>query len=503
MFSRLRKLTALAAVALVTSAAACGVGDDSSTGGGQDVVGSGTFVIDNIDPGSSEGGAAGKELAGQQIYGRLVKPDATGTLIPDLAEKWTPNTDSTSWVFTLRSGLKFSDGSPLTAQDVVDTFNRLIQINGTTAANFKGITAAAGSDTEVTFTSTAPSPAMPSKVTTLYILPSGVPVDAGTYFNKPVSSGPYTVESFTPSSALKMVANPNYWGGAPKVHSLTLRSIPDTSAQLTALRTGEVQVVWGVPDDQLPALQSDANLEVKAVPSNANFTMWFNSGIPALKSADVRRALWEAVDFPTIIKQLYPATGELADSPLAPTVFGYAPQTPYKYDPEAAKTALQKAGYTFDKPLRLQFGQATFKPFLQAVVSYWQKIGVKVDLLQKEQAVFIKDLVALNWDVNFQQLGTAGYDAVTNLGRLYPCSAKRNGYCNADLDKLLTQGGSASSSDERKQAYAAASKIIWDDAVGMYPMTVKIAYAWNKSLSGFTQDALGYPDFAKATVSGS
>ena len=77
---------------------------------------------------------------------------------------------------------------------------------------------------------------------------------------------------------------------------------------------------------------------------------------------------------------------------------------------------------------------------------------MKADLLEKEQAVFIKDLLALKWDINFQQLGTAGYDAATNLGRLYPCAAKRNGYCNPALDKLLAQAGAATDEPERAQS---------------------------------------------------
>ena len=77
--------------------AACSISSSGSTSGGKGVVASGTFVIDNIDPGSAEGGAAGKELAGQQIYGHLLKPNATGTLVPDLAQSWRPNADATSW----------------------------------------------------------------------------------------------------------------------------------------------------------------------------------------------------------------------------------------------------------------------------------------------------------------------------------------------------------------------------------------------------------------------
>jgi peptide/nickel transport system substrate-binding protein len=225
--------------------------------------------------------------------------------------------------------------------------------------------------------------------------------------------------------------------------------------------------------------------------------MWFNSSTPALKDAKVRRALWQAVDFQTIIKQLYPQTGALADAPISPITLGYVAQQPVGYDPAAAKAALTAAGFDFSKKLRLQFANAEFRQFNQAVVSYLQKVGVQIDLLEKEQAVFTKDLLALNWDINFQQLSNPTFDAANTLGRLYTCAAHRNGYCNPQLDKLLGEALASPDKDQRVKLYGEASQIIWQDAVGMYPMTVKFAYAFNRRLTGINPDPNGLPDFSQ------
>ncbi len=146
-------------------------------------------------------------------------------------------------------------------------------------------------------------------------------------------------------------------------------------------RGGEVDIAWGIPDDQLPAVQSESSLTVQTVQSTAVFTMWFNSSIPALQQAAVRRALWQAVDFQNIIKQLYPQTGTLSEGVVSPQTLGFVKQEPVRYDPTAAKAALTAAGFDFTKKLRLQFANAEFRPFNQAVVSELQKIGVQIDLL--------------------------------------------------------------------------------------------------------------------------
>ncbi|GIH15106.1 ABC transporter substrate-binding protein [Rugosimonospora africana] len=489
-------MLAAATMALTACSAATSGGTDSSNG---EVVVAGTYPIDSIDPDGPQGGGTGPQMAEQQIFSRLVRTKPDGSLEGDLATSWKPDSTATQWTLTLRQGVKFSDGKTLTSADVVDSFKRFIDLKGTNAANFPGYTMTATSDNEVVLKASKPDAAVPRKLAVFFVLPAGVAPNDTAFFEHPVGTGPFKLEKFSPNE-IALVPNPNYYGGAPKVKRVTIRKMPELASRLTALRTGEVDVAWGIPDDQLSQVESDSNLTVKTIQSSAVFTMWFNSSTPALRNAQVRRALWEAVDFPTIIKQLYPQTGSLSDSVVSPQTLGYVAQQPVKYDPAAAKAALTAAGFDFNTKLRLQFANAEFRQFNQAVVSDLEKIGVHVDLLEKEQAVFTKDLLALNWDINFQQLSNPMLDAANTIGRLYPCAAKRNGYCNPQLDKLLSEAGASSDEQERVKLYGEATQIIWQDAVGMFPMAVKYAYAWNKRLAGFSPDPNGLPDFSHLQV---
>ncbi|MFI5691516.1 ABC transporter substrate-binding protein [Kribbella sp. NPDC051586] len=488
----------VAATMALTACSSATSGGGSGSGGGEVVI-AGTYPVDSIDPGGPQGGGTGPQMVEQQIFSRLVRTKTDGSVEGDLATSWKPDATAKTWTFTLRKGVKFSDGSALKAADVVDSFKRFTGLKGTNAANFPGYTMTAPSDDTVVLTATKPDAAIPRKLAVFFVLPSGVGANDTAFFDKPVGTGPFKLDKFSPNEIV-LVPNASYYGGAPKVTKVTIKKMPELAARLTALRTGEADVVWGIPDDQLSEVQKDSTLNVQIVQSSAVYTMWFNSSTPALKDAAVRRALWQAVDFPTIIKKLYPQTGSLSDSVVSKQTLGYVAQTPVKYDPAAAKAALTAAGFDFGTKLRLQFANAEFQQFNQAVVSDLAKIGVQVDLLQKEQAVFTKDLLALNWDVNFQQLSNPMLDAANTVGRLYPCAAKRNGYCNPALDKLISQAAASTDEQQRVKLYGEAEKIIWDDAVGMFPMAVKYAYAWNKRLSGFTPDPNGLPDFSKLQV---
>ncbi|MGO3321320.1 MAG: ABC transporter substrate-binding protein, partial [Microbacterium gubbeenense] len=245
-------------------------------------------------------------------------------------------------------------------------------------------------------------------------------------------------------------------------------------------------------------LREDPNLEVESVPTAGVTTIWMNGS--TIPDAEVRRALWQAVDFETIITSLFPETGTPADSAVAPTVLGYAPQEPVEYDPEAAKTALEEAGFDFSTVLRFQFSQPQFAEVTQAIASDLAEVGVQVEVLEKEAAVFLEDLLALNWDINIQNHGSAGFDAATSIGRLYTCEAARIGYCNPELDEILAAASSTGDVEKREEYYAQAIEIVWNDAVGMYPMFVRTPYAWQSDVEGFVPAPDGRVDFSTVSI---
>lgn len=490
-------VAALAALAIGTAGCASGGGGGDGASGGELTV-AGPVPIENLDPHGAMSMDAGTQLAARAVFSPLLRVTGPGEYEGALAEEWSSNDDASEWTFTLREGVTYSDGSAVTASDVVASFERMLAAEGPLAGNFADYTATADGDTTVVFTAPGPDAAFLGKISSFFVAPAAASEDG--FFQEPVGSGPFLVESFDAGQSLELSPNPEYWGGEPELSSLTFQSIPEVSARLTALQTGEVDVTWSMPDDQIASLQGNTELTVETVPGDGVITMWFNSSSPSLADAEVRRALWQGVNFEEIVASLFPETGSPADAPVSPSVFGYSAQTPYEYDPEAAKAALDAAGFDYGTSLRLQFSQPQFAQITQAVASDLAEIGVTVEPIEKEQAVFVEDLLALNWDINIQQLGSQGFDAATNLGRLYTCDANRMGYCNEELDALLAEAGGTSDEAVREQAYAEASEIIWNDAVGMYPMFVEIPYAYRTSVEGFTPDASGIPWFDAVTV---
>ncbi|TLF63185.1 ABC transporter substrate-binding protein [Nonomuraea sp. KC401] len=498
---RLRRAVALAAatVSIVGLVACSTTTGGSSTGGAvaQELAVAVWTPIENLDPHGASGMDNGTQVAAKAIFSPLLRTKGKGQFEGVLAESWEANEDATEWTFTLRKDVTFSDGTPVTSADVVASFERVLALKGAMAGNYAGHKAKESGADKVVITSEDPDPALLGKLITFYVTPAA---HQDGDWSKPIGSGPFVVERFTPGQSLVLAPNPGHWRGKPALNRLELRSIQEMAARMTALKTGEVDMTWVVPDDQLAGLKGNTDLVVEKDSGSGVITMWMNGSEKGLKEAAVRRALWQAVDFATIIKSLFPETGSAANSVVTPNVLGYAPQTPVTYDPAAAKKALDDAGWDYDQKIQMQFSQPQFQQFADAVASDLAKIGVKAEPTQKEAAVFLQDLLALKWDLNIQQLGTAGFDAATNLGRLYTCAAERTGYCNPDLDKLLNQAGSTSDNAKRQELYGQANKIIWDDAVGMYPMFVRNLYVRNKSVQGLTIPPDLTPDFSTVRI---
>ncbi|WP_165367691.1 ABC transporter substrate-binding protein, partial [Phytoactinopolyspora endophytica] len=354
--------------------------DDGASGRGDGAGGIVTVAsqrpITTLDPHADMGADLGTQLAGRAIFERLVGATDDG-YEPELAAEWTVSDDATEWEFTLRDDAVFSDGTPVTSADVVASIERIQELEGPVSGNVAGVEMEAPDDATVVFTSEAGNPALLGQLTNVWIAPAEH-LDEEGFFADPIGSGPYLVESFTPEETLALAPNPDYWGGEPDVEGIEIQFIPEIAARMTALRTGEVDLTWGVPDDQVPALQEEGGLAIETVPSNATYTMWINSGRDAFADAEVRRALWQAVNFEEIIQALHPETGELADSIVAPPVLGYSPQESVEYDPAAAQAALEDAGFDFDATYELQLRGSEFREFAQAVSSELRAIGVQV-----------------------------------------------------------------------------------------------------------------------------
>jgi peptide/nickel transport system substrate-binding protein len=254
----------------------------------------------------------------------------------------------------------------------------------------------------------------------------------------------------------------------------------------------------------MPVLQSNANIKVESVPGYTYFFVWLNSSRPPFTDKRVRQAMAYALDADKMVKDLLPGVAKRGTAPIASTVFGYSAQTPYNYDPAKAKQLLADAGLGggFDAGVIWNPGSGPQdRELTQAMISYWNAIGARVKSQEMERAVWIDNLVKLNWDMDFQTNATTTGDADFTLGRLYHSRANRNGYKNAELDKLLDDAVASVDQNQRKDLYAQANKIIWDDAAGIFPFELLNVYASRKRVSGFVPSASPVLSFTGVTVS--
>jgi len=459
--------------------------------------------LESLDPHGAHSVEEATAVVLSMVLDTLIKRDpGTGDLIPGLATSWEATSD-TAWQFTLREGVTFHDGSEFTSEDVKASLERVLELEGPLAPLWGTVdTVEAPDPLTVVINTTEPTGTVPVNATLLFIGPAaGIAADG--FWNEPIGLGPFRFVSWVPDSELVVEANEEYWGGSPGLQNVIIRDIPETASRITALETGEIQFTYGVSADQLPALQENPDLTIDSTPSYAYYFNWFNAQREPFTDARVRRAMWHALDVETMASELLAGVGQPAQAPIPSTVFGFAAQTPYEYDPERAMALLEEAGYPDGFETSLQWNPDSGpqdRELVQAMISYWDAIGVTVENLEKERGIWLEDLVALNWDMNFQTNTVRTGDADFTLRRLYISSANRNGYSNEELDEILLASAATGDQDERERLLGEACRIIWEEAVGIFPFELIENYVYRTGIEGFVPAPSAIPEFATVRV---
>jgi peptide/nickel transport system substrate-binding protein len=494
-------LTGLGASAVVLSS--CGM--QSENGGGDGTVSTIKAAFDrpilDLNPFGSANVEQATLMAAALIFDALVIR-ADGDFAPHLATEWS-QPDENTWVFTL-ADVSFHDGTPVTAADVKACVESIAQGSTPQSSLWSALDQVeATDDRTVTITTTTPLGTMLSNLSLISIVPADKIADQSFFATAPNGTGPFQVDSFTASDHLNLDAVPDYWAGAPASSRLELPYIPETSTRLTALKTGEVDVTWSIPPDQMAELD-EPGIEVLTAPSFINYFNWFNASREPFTDVRVRRAMWMAIDIERVVEDLFGESAEAATAPIPSPVFGYSAQEPYPYDPDQARALLAEAGYTDGFSTHVMWAQgvaAQVRPLAESFASYWKEIGVTVELQELEQAQWLDRLLALDWDMDLQNAANATGDADYTLGRLYTTDANRMGYSNPELDDILNGARSTTDQDQREALYAQACQIIWDDAVGIFPLDILATYGVREGIDGLEPAPNNQPDFAPVSRS--
>lgn len=409
----------------------------------------------------------------------LVTKDESGNFVPALAESWEALDGGARWRFHLRPGVHFHDGSAFAADDVVWTFQSLL--DGTVTSSKRGAFSylqrvAAIDPATVDFLLTEPYGALlPNLTSYLGIVPAGASPEA---MNRaPIGTGPFRFVSRS-ADTVELAAFDSYFRGRPRLDRVTLREIPEATVRVLELRKGSVQlVVNALPPDVVPLFRADPRF---AVPTStgANYVyLGLNLGDPLLADLRVRRALALALDREQLVRTLWRGLGVVTETLLPPGNWARnddLPPTPF--DPAAARLLLDEAGFADpdgagpQPRLRLTYKTSTDETALlqaQILQSMWRAIGVEVEIRSYEFATFYADikrgsfqLFSLTWT------GIADpdiYMLVLHSKRAPPAGSNRGHYANPRFDALVERGARLADRAERRPLYLEAQQIVAHD----------------------------------------
>jgi peptide/nickel transport system substrate-binding protein len=280
--------------------------------------------------------------------------------IPALAESWKGSKDGKTWTYKLRPGLKWSDGKPLTAEDVAWTINtsrdeEWINHSATTV----NLDATAKDDTTLVIKSKVPDPKLPTM--DVYILPKHIwgkmSKDERDKYDglDGVGSGPFVLEKFEKGQFARFKANPNYWAGKPAVDKVVLRKFNNPDAEVAALKTGELDAAQDLTGAAFDQLAKDPNIQTVEGFQGSMNEVAINGGDglkkphPALLDPRVRQAIAHAIDKQTIVDRVLAGHGKVAQTLSTSPDTSWTPDIPadqvYDFDLDKARQILENAGY--------------------------------------------------------------------------------------------------------------------------------------------------------------
>jgi peptide/nickel transport system substrate-binding protein len=411
----------------------------------------------------------------RNIFDQLLRRDArTNAVKPWLATSWR-QVDGTTWTFTIRPGVTFSDGAPLTAADAAYSIERILdkKFASQQFANFSAISEASASGNTLTIRTKVPSPTLLSYLTTLSVVPKDYVERVGAQrFNEhPVGSGAYTLASSTAGSQVTLKANPRWWGPRPAIRTVTLRSVPNVASRVADLRAGKADLVTGLTPDTADQVKRDPNLRVLSTPTERVAYVAFNTihGGP-VNDPRVRQAIAAAIDYKAIITSLQRGYARPVNALLTPLANGYPTDlTGAGSDLAKARTLLQQAGA--QGATLVMATSPSFNPqIVQAIQGNLAAVGLKVKIENTDQPTYLKKVQDPGHEWGSLRFGRWSCSCLDADGVIYPLFHSGtiwSSYANPRFDRLADQGRTTMDAAARTKIYRSAFQILAEDVPGI------------------------------------
>ncbi|MCL2201384.1 MAG: ABC transporter substrate-binding protein [Oscillospiraceae bacterium] len=451
----------------------------------------------------------------KQIYSHLFVLDYnTFEVVPErgLAVEWS-QPDAMTTNIRIREGVVFHNGDPLTAHDVA--FSLRLGGESPHSAAFLGMISDAVAHDDYNLTVFTEIPFAPIIRHLAHTAAGIIPMDhylaVGTdaFENNPVGSGPFMFDNRVLGDRVELVGNPTYWGHHTVLSRLIYRAVPEASVRLAEVQAGTADVALAIAPIDLAGAEADPNVQVIRRMNLSTNYIGFNAQRPHISNPLVRQAINYALDTHAIVDHVFLGTGAAIDGPIAPIVWGFAPQEPFSYDMNRARELLIEAGYNptpgepggFSTTIWWNIGNPQREQIAEMVQFTLAQLNISVEVVGMEWAQYLAETEEGNHDMFI--LGWVSVTGDADYG-LYPlfhsanfgAGGNRTFWYYPPLDELLERGRTEVDPAVRLQIYADAQRVIRDNAPWIFLNQGETLIAANPNLRNFVINPAGHHAYA-------
>lgn len=432
----------------------------------------------------------------------LLEMDANYQLKPLLAVSWQ-QVAPTTWELVLREGVRFHDGSSLTAAEVVRALERALKNNPRVKELTKIASLQAVDGKTLRVVTAQPNPLLPEGLAdaNLFIL-SPASYDEKGQLLRPIGTGPFKFSSWDQATGTVTVEkNPDYWGKPAGLDRMVFRPIPDANTRALALEKGEIDFTFDLPYAEIERLQKVPGVEIELYPVPRIYRLEMNMSREPFRDPKVRQALNYAIDRTGIVRSVLHGCGEPAIGP-------FMPGTPwrnqdiesiYQYDPDKARTLLSEAGWVdkngdgvrekdgipFAITIMTWASRPGMPPMAEALQAQFREVGIQVQVQILEYGAIYDRVKRGDWDMVLATFQTS--NPYQYLLSVYGSGGSQNvaRYSNAAVDKLLAEAAMTVELEKRYSIYRQIQEIVTRDTSVINVACYKVAVGRRACVKGF------------------
>jgi len=424
-------------------------------------------------------------------YEKLYRVNEKMEYTPELATDMEISEDGLTYTFTIKEGVKFQNGDPLTVDDIVFSFNRAKELPATTATLADMVSIEAPDDHTIVITAAQLNPIFQWYICQIDILSEKEVTAAGDNFGAiPAGTGRYIVEVWEPDEKVVLKRNPDYHGDMPQIETIEYAVMGDSTSALMAFEAGEFDF-FDVPTSDWERIQSSNKYGTAEMPSTMTRFIGLNNKMAPLDNKLFRQALHYATNKEEIILGAMEGLGTPASQVGVPEV-NFACPSPedtvtFEYNPEKAKELLAEAGYpdgyTFEIPAACTSTSALGQTVLTILQDQWADVGVHFEIELVDSAALTPEIKAGKRSICFHGF-TLSVDA-GRYSRIYGTDGdlNRGHYSNPEVDELYAKGAATLDSNERIEIYHELYNIVNEESPYIPLWWESSYYAWDKDLN--------------------